>query len=90
MFQLKSGQIKRNLDQIQIVQRDLQTCVQEFQRAKKAYHEVILRTCLIYSYCFDYMCLLDHVTMIWMMMINGTIRHATVIAIFLKYVYCVQ
>ena len=85
MFQLKSGQIKRNLDQIQIVQRDLQTCVQEFQRAKKAYHEVILRTCLIYSH---YMCLLDHVTMIWMMMINGTIRHATVI--FLKYVYCVQ
>ena len=41
MFQLKSGQIKRNLDQIQIVQRELQTCVQEFQRARKAYHEVI-------------------------------------------------
>ena len=41
-FQLKSGQIKRNLDQIQIVQRDLQTCVQEFQRARKAYHEVTM------------------------------------------------
>ena len=41
MFQLKSGQIKRNLDQIQIVQRELETCVQEFQRARKAYHEVI-------------------------------------------------
>ena len=49
-FQLKSGQIKRNLDQIQIVQRDLQTCVQEFQRARKAYHEVMLMTCLILNW----------------------------------------
>ena len=39
---MKSGQHKKSLDQIQIVQRDLQTCVQEFYRARKAYHEVTI------------------------------------------------
>ena len=60
---MKSGQIKRNLDQIQIVQRDLQTCVQEFQRARKAYHEVILMSCIesIFLILVTYVTYIDEV-----------------------------
>ena len=37
--QQKSQHVKKNIDHLVIVQKDLQNCVQEYQKAKKVYHE---------------------------------------------------